>query len=47
MMGEEEAREAAVRAELGKIGRANPNAIPLYIIVNSSKREEAVEQPLY
>jgi ribosomal protein L39E len=47
MLSEEEATDAAVRAELAKIARANPNAIPLYIIVNTALKEEAVEQPLY
>lgn len=47
MQSEEEARDAAIRVELSKIAKANPNAIPLYIILNTSLKEQGIEQPLY
>lgn len=36
-----------MRIELAKIAKANPNAVPLYIILNSAKKEAPAEQPLY
>lgn len=36
------AKEMLMQAELSKIGRLNPSAIPLYIVINSLNKHESV-----
>jgi hypothetical protein len=46
MRNEEAMKHQAIKEELAKINKFSPNAIPLYIIINSFNKDEAIEQPL-